>query len=96
MTHTNKTSSVTFRLSTEEKEKAEKKAEDAGYKTISAYVRDHVVNGTPKDKVVLSPESFEGLALASTLSSMLNNTSHSHEAQPLLLRLTRILMAVKS
>jgi len=96
MAHTNKNSSVTFRLSSEEKEKTEKKAEAAGYDTISAYVRDHVINGTPKDRVVLSPESFEGLAIASTLSGMLNNTSHSRESQPLLLRLTRILMAVKS
>jgi len=96
MAHTNKNSSVTFRLSSEEKEKTEKKAETAGYNTISAYVRDNVINGTPKDKVVLSPESFESLAIASTLSGMLNNTSHSRESQPLLLRLTRILMAVRS
>jgi hypothetical protein len=96
MRHITKTSSVTFRLSSEEKEKTEKKAEAAGYNTISAYVRDNVINGTPKDKVVLSPESFEGLAIASTLSGMLNNTPHSLESQPLLMRLSRILMGVKS
>ena len=96
MRHTTKTSSVTFRLSIEEKAKVEKKAESAGYQTISAYVRDHVVNETPKDKVVLSPESFEGLAIASALGGILNNTPHFLESQPLLMRLSRILMGVKS
>ena len=56
---TKKSSSITFRLTQEEKELAQAKAEQAGYEGISAFVRDYLIKEQPKEKVAITPEIFE-------------------------------------
>jgi hypothetical protein len=92
MKQENKTSSITFRLSEEEKEKAEKKVEAAGYKTISAFVRDYVINETPREKIEISPKSFELLSALSRLSALVNSGTTRQDISKEIANISRIAM----
>jgi len=90
MKQENKNNSVTFRLTDQEKEVAQGKAEGAGYKTISAFIRDYLINETPKDKISVSPKSFELLSAISIMSSKLNSGANRQELSEEIAKITRL------
>lgn len=87
-----KSSSITFRLTAEEKALAESKVEQAGYKTISAFVRDYLIKEQPKTKVTITPETFEIMAALTQLSALVNKGTTRPEANALISKISKIVM----
>ncbi|WPC03452.1 hypothetical protein SBP02_11720 [Pseudomonas benzenivorans] len=90
-----KSSSVTFRLTEEEKQLAQAKVEEAGYESISAFVRDYLINAQPKEKVSISPEIFEIMSALTKLSSVVNKGTTRPEANDLISKISQIVMGKK-
>ncbi|WP_374415252.1 plasmid mobilization protein [Ectopseudomonas oleovorans] len=91
-----KSSSITFRLTAEEKALAEAKVEQAGYETISAFVRDYLINEQPKEKIAITPETFEIMSVLTQLSAEVNKGTTRPLANALISKLSQIVMGMKS
>lgn len=90
-----KSSSITFRLTQEEKELAQAKAEQAGYEGISAFVRDYLIKKQPKEKVAITPEIFEIMSALTKLSAVVNKGTTRPEANDLISKISQIVMGKK-
>lgn len=93
---TKKSSSITFRLTLEEKELAEAKVEKAGYKTISAFIRDYLINEQPKEKIAITPETFEIMSALTQLSAEVKRGTTRPLANTLIAKISNIVMGEKS
>lgn len=90
-----KNSSITFRLTQEEKELAQAKAEQAGYEGISAFVRDYLIKEQPKEKIAIIPEIFEIMSALTKLSAVVNKGTTRPEANDLISKISQIAMGKK-
>lgn len=90
----NKILSVTFRLSKTEKNKVTEKIYLAGYKTISAFIRDHLINSSPREKIQIPPKNFELMSSLATLSTLVNSKTTRKEFTDEILKMEKIILGV--
>lgn len=90
-----KSSSITVRLTEEEKELAQSKAEQAGYEGISAFLRDYLINAQPKEKALITPEIFEIMSALTKLSAVVNKGTTRPKANDLISKISQIVMGKK-
>lgn len=88
----NKKPSLTIRLTQEEKDLAKNKADRAGYKTLSAFFRDYVINEEPKEKISISPDTFEIMSALTQLSAEINRGTTRPLANKLISKISKNLM----
>lgn len=88
----NKNLSVTFRLSKSEKDKAIEKTHHAGYKTISAFIRDYFINNEPKEKIQIPNISFELIPALARLSTLVNSKTTRKEFTDEILKMEKIIL----
>ena len=88
----NKKPSLTIRLTQEEKDLAKSKADRAGYKTLSAFFRDYVINEEPKEKISISPDTFEIMSALTQLSAEINRGTTRPLANELISKISKKVM----
>ena len=88
----NKKPSLTIRLTQEEKDLAKAKADRAGYKTLSAFFRDYVINEEPKEKISISPDTFEIMSALTQLSAEINRGTTRPLANELISKISKNVM----
>ncbi|SDU80963.1 plasmid mobilization protein [Pseudomonas sihuiensis] len=92
MTIENKKTSLTIRLTQEEKYLAKAKADRAGYKTLSAFFRDYVINEDPKEKISIPPDTFEIMSALTQLSAEINRGTTRPLASELISKISKNVM----
>ncbi len=88
----NKKPSLTIRLTQEEKDLAKSKADRAGYKTLSAFFRDYVINEEPKEKISISPDTFQIMSTLTQLSAEINRGTTHPLANELISKISKNVM----
>lgn len=88
----NKNISVTFRLSETEKNIATEKIHLAGYKTISAFIRDNLINNSPREKIQIPSVNFELISALAKLSTLVNSKTTRKEFKDEILNMEKIIL----
>lgn len=91
MSKNNKNKTITIRVTEEEYDVIQSKADKTGC-TVSTYVRDSSVKQEVREKTLVSPKSFELLSALSIMSSKLNSGSTRQELSEEIAKVTRLAM----
>lgn len=87
-----KSSTFIVRVNDEERAIIDQKVKDAGYKSVSAYVRDYIAREQPKAKAEINPKSLEIITGLMTLSSLLNSSASSDVINRKIAELSKLAM----